>query len=84
MSPAIPANSYLICHHLIYRCFLKVGKIVKVQHPHYGLIVKKISFIDKQGLYWLEGLNVNSVSSAQMGAIALSMITGIVIYKTLS
>ncbi|MEI6897896.1 MAG: hypothetical protein V5786_10525, partial [Psychromonas sp.] len=80
MSPTIPANSYLIFHHLIYRQFLKTGTIIKMQHPIYGLIVKKIISIDQQGFYWLGGLNNHSITSQQMGAIDLQMITGIVIY----
>ena len=80
MSPAIATGSYLIFHHFIYRRFLTVGKIIKVQHPTYGSIVKKITSIDQQGFYWLEGLNANSLSPLQMGAIDLTMITGIVTY----
>lgn len=80
MSPAIHANSYLIFHHCIFRRILTVGTMIKVQHPKYGLIIKRIKSIDHQGCYWLEGLNENSVSATQMGIINLRMITGIVIY----
>ncbi|MCP4321516.1 MAG: nickel-type superoxide dismutase maturation protease [Psychromonas sp.] len=80
MSPAIPENSFLIFHRFIYHRCLTVGKIIKVKHPIYGLIVKKLIRIDQQGLYWLEGLNASSVSSIQMGAIKRNMITGIVVY----
>jgi len=81
MSPAIHANSYLVFHHCIFRCLLKVGAIIKVQHPNYGLIVKRIKSIDHQGCYWLEGLNDSSVTASQMGVINLRMITGIVVYN---
>jgi len=81
MSPTIDPGSYLLFHHFIYRRLLTQGKIIKVQHPIYGSIVKKIMRIDQQGSYWLEGVNTNSVSSKQMGAIDLHNITGIVVYQ---
>jgi len=63
MSPIIAANSYLIFHHFIYRRFLTVGKLVRVQHPIYGSIVKRICHLEQQGGYRLEGLNEQSVSN---------------------
>ena len=81
MSPNIPDKSYLIFHHFINGYFLTVGKVIKVQHPTYGLIVKKIMRIDQQGFYWLEGANINSISSAEMGPINIRMIVGIVFYE---
>jgi hypothetical protein len=84
MSPAIPENSFLVFHHFIYQCHLKEGKIVRVNHPIYGRIVKKIIRIDNTNIYWLEGLNKQSVSSFQMGPIYINMITGINFYKILA
>lgn len=81
MSPTIPANSFLIFHHFVYHRLLNIGTIISVQHPVYGLIVKKIITIDTQGFYWLEGLSSHSISCAQMGAIDFKMIVGIVFYK---
>ena len=80
MSPHIPPDSYIIFHHLIFPRLLKRGKIVKVKHPTYGLIVKEIIEIDHQGYYWLEGLNKNSISSLDMGPIDFKMIIGIIVY----
>jgi len=79
MSPDIPPGSYLIFHHFIYRCLLTRGKLIKVQHPTYGLIVKKIIEIDVQGRYWLEGIAKKSITTHEMGAVDISMISGIVI-----
>lgn len=81
MFPTISANSYLIFHHLVFRSLINVGRIIKVQHPIYGLIVKRVTCIDQQGFYWLEGLNKRSVSCTQMGAITLQMITGVMVFK---
>jgi len=80
MSPYIPSGSYLIFHHLVYRRLLKRGNIVKVKHPNYGLIVKKITEVDQQGYYWLEGLHAESITSSEIGAISLNMISGIVVF----
>jgi hypothetical protein len=84
MSPVIPENSFLIFHHFIYRSYLKVGKIVRVNHPTYGSIVKKIIKVDSADIYWLEGLNSSSISCSQMGPISLNMISGINFYKVLA
>ncbi len=81
MSPTIPANSYLIFHHIIFRQLLTVGKIIKVQHPLYGTIVKRITRVDKKGFYWLAGMNVSSISSVEMGAIDFTMIKGVLLYN---
>ena len=80
MSPYIQPDSYLISHHLIHPFFLKKGKIIKVKHPLFGLIVKRIIDVDQQGYYWLEGLNKNSISTLEMGAIDFKMIIGVIIY----
>ena len=79
MYPNIPHGSYLIFHHLIFPRLLTRGKIVKVKHPTYGLIVKEIIEIDAQGRYWLDGLDVDSINTLEIGAIDLKMITGVVI-----
>jgi len=81
MSPDIQPNSYLISHHLIHPSFLKKGKIIKVKHPLFGLIVKRIIDVDQQGYYWLEGVNKNSISTLEMGAINIKLIIGIVIFN---
>jgi len=81
MSPTIAPGSYLLFHHLISHYLLKIGKIVKVQHPHYGLIVKRIVAIDDGGDYWLEGLNADSVTRSEMGTINKQMITGILLHN---
>ena len=81
MSPHIQPDSYLISHHLIHPFFLKKGKIIKVKHPLFGLIVKRIIDVDQQGYYWLEGLNKNSISTLEMGAINIKLIIGIVIFN---
>ena len=80
MSPHIQPGSYLIFHHLIHSSLLKKGKIIKVKHPLYGLIVKRIIDVDQQGYHWLEGLNKNNISYLEMGAIDFKMIIGIIVY----
>jgi len=80
MSPTISAGSYLIFHRFTYPIFLTVGRVVKVQHPRYGMIVKRIKYIDMAGFYWLEGENIASVTCSQMGAIDRQLIIGIAFY----
>ncbi|MEL0628983.1 nickel-type superoxide dismutase maturation protease [Psychromonas aquatilis] len=84
MSPIIPANSFLLFHHWIRPNSLKVGLLVKVNHPIYGLIIKQVCQIDKNNSYWLKGLNDSSVTTEQMGPIRINRIKGIVCYKILA
>jgi hypothetical protein len=81
MSPDISPDSYLIFHHLITPRLLKKGRIVKVKHPTYGLIIKKIIKQDEQGDYWLKGVNKDSITTVEMGAINIKRIIGIVIFN---
>lgn len=45
------------------------GDIVLVDHPKYAKIVKRIQSIDSNGLFWLTGDGIESVSSTEMGPI---------------
>ncbi|NTS78066.1 hypothetical protein HR060_14495 [Catenovulum sp. SM1970] len=69
MSPALPDNSYAIFHRFFRVQNLKVKDVVKVEHPKFGLLVKRIKFIDRNGFIWLEGLDPHSISSMEMGPI---------------
>lgn len=80
MMPSIAANSYLVFHHWVSPWLLKKGTVVRVNHHRYGKIVKRIKSINAQGDYFLEGMNEHSVSSAQMGAIELWQISGLLLY----
>jgi len=81
MSPDIPKNSFLLFHHFIRKRQLRVGTLVRVKHPVYGMIIKRIVTIDKTQYYWLKGDNKKSVSTSEMGPVTIEMITGIVCYK---
>ena len=76
MAPLIPHGSYMLFHPFFRKQKLALGTLVKVNHPKYGTIIKSISYIDSNGLYWLAGANEQSVSTLEMGPIKPQMIIG--------
>ena len=81
MSPVLLPNSYVILHNFGNKKRLKKGQVIKVEHPSYGAIIKRIAYRDKNGLYWLAGDNPNSVSTCEMGPVSAKQIKGILIFK---
>jgi len=81
MSPTLDDGEYgcFFCYFFHYE--LKRKQIVAVDHPHFGRIVKRISFLDSQGYYWLLGDNPNSLSSDKMGPISPQRIKSILLFK---
>ncbi|AWB66125.1 nickel-type superoxide dismutase maturation protease [Saccharobesus litoralis] len=76
MSPLIPAGTYVLFKRFYVKKWLKVGDLVKVNHPKYGIIIKSIVYKDHNGFYWLVGENEYSVTTAEMGPISKAMIEG--------
>lgn len=53
------------------------GKVCKIQHPRYGLIVKQLAFIDRNGFCWFCGKNrCGSLSMIDIGPISKHQIRG--------
>ncbi|WP_440904242.1 S24 family peptidase [Catenovulum sp. SX2] len=70
MLPVIPANSYILFYTQFRHHKLKVGDIVRVNHPLYGNIIKQICQIEQNhSAFWLQGMNSESVSIREMGVI---------------
>ncbi|GAB1623447.1 hypothetical protein AAOGI_34970 [Agarivorans albus] len=80
MSPLLPKNSYVMFHRYYLSKHFKAGDVVKVLHPKFGLIVKRIGCIDKYGFIWLRGENPSSVSTIDMGPVRASRIKGKVLF----
>lgn len=76
MLPVIPANSYILFNSKFRHHKLKIGDIVRVNHPLYGNIIKQICQIEQNhSAFWLQGMNSESVSSQQMGLISPELIS---------
>jgi nickel-type superoxide dismutase maturation protease len=83
MSPVLMPNSYVLLHSYFNKNQLKKGRIVKVDHPVYGQIIKRIAYQDKNGLYWLSGDGPNSVSTCEMGPVSAAQIKGVMLCRFL-
>lgn len=79
MFPVLPANSFVFLSSWFNNQKLSDKQIVKVVHPTYGHIIKKIKYKDELGNYWLEGFGIESVTTEQMGAISPEDVVGIVV-----
>ncbi|MEM1035877.1 MAG: S24/S26 family peptidase [Pseudomonadota bacterium] len=53
----------------------KVGEIILVDHPHYGLVIKQVAALTEMSVR-LQGLNPHSVSEDSMGDVPLDRIAG--------
>ena len=53
----------------------KIGEIVLVDHPRYGLVIKQVAALTEMSVR-LQGLNPNSVSEDSIGDVPLDRIAG--------
>lgn len=80
MLPTLTANDFVLCYRYRKTQF-DVGEMVVVQHPRFGVIIKRIEAITQQGNYVLSGDNKKvSTSSDTLGQISNSDILGKVIW----
>lgn len=80
MAPTIPKNSYVLVNHWFNFNWFSIENIVLIQHHFYGLIVKKIAVIDKNGFIWGRGENTKSLPIEQLGPINKKQIIGRVLF----
>lgn len=71
MQPTIPPDSFIICNRFFMR--LKTGQRFRINHPQYGIIVKTLSQIDGQSLYFCSEFE-QGVSRQQIGKIDKSQL----------
>ncbi len=73
MEGCIPNKSF------VFSCpFFSFNKksIYLFRHNTYGLVVKKLKYVDFNGDLWFEGENFNSISSIKIGAIKKKQVIG--------
>lgn len=76
MSPAIPKNSYVLVNHWFNFFGFRQESVVLIKHHFYGLIIKKIAIIDRNGLIWSRGENEQSLPIEQLGPVNKNQIMG--------
>lgn len=79
MEPVIESGAFV----LVLPCRgLPIGKLVLVDHPHYGQLVKRLKSIDEKGLMLLQGDGEDSLTTEQMGPVCSSRLKGRVCWQS--
>jgi signal peptidase I len=79
MHPTLCDGDYIIAHNYFLKT-LSIGDIVIVDHPIYGEIIKRLSYIDNADNLWLVGDGTDTLSSQKMGAIPRSALAARMIW----
>ena len=81
MSPQFNCGDYVVLLTVFKKRFLAQGQRVVFDHPQYGRMIKEIVSIDQANrTYTAKGLNTESVSTQQIGAMPFDSLVGRVIW----
>lgn len=76
MFPRIPQHSYVLAMHWLRFTKLKPEQTILIDHPKYGLLIKNIALIDRNGLIWCKGENLASITIEVLGPVNKQQIIG--------
>lgn len=79
MAPVIPPGCFVLVTRLFRFLPIREGQQLLINHPSYGVIVKTVTFIDRNKLVWCKGENEHSVSVVEIGPVRRHQIIGRVI-----
>tara|TARA_Y100000588_G_C14155648_1_gene882483 strand:- start:876 stop:1184 length:309 start_codon:yes stop_codon:yes gene_type:complete len=79
MAPTLKHGDYVISRRPNHN--ISVGKIVIIKHPIFGKIIKRISSLDENGQFIVQGDNPESTSPETLGPIDISYIKEIVCWR---
>ncbi|TYK66864.1 S24 family peptidase [Colwellia echini] len=79
MAPAIPSGCFILSAKLLMMLPIKEGQTMVINHPQFGVIVKTVAMVDKNGFVWSRGANNNSLSVEQLGPVYKHQILGRVV-----
>lgn len=79
MEPIIPQGCFILVSRWLRLLPIKAGHKLIINHPRYGLIVKTVALIDRNGFIWSKGENAASVSVEQLGPVDKGQVIGRVI-----
>jgi|GEM_PF-486687 len=79
MAPKIPENSYILANRWLRHLPVKKGQMLVMEHKVYGLIVKTVAIVDRNGFIWSKGENTDSISVEQLGPSSKEQVLGRVI-----
>ncbi len=76
MFPRIPQHSYVLVEHWYFFKKIKPDQTILINHPQYGLLIKRIAIIDKNNFVWCKGENASSITIEKLGPISKKQIIG--------
>jgi hypothetical protein len=81
MAPDFQNGDFALCCKIYPKFLLKIGHVILFNHPEFGVMIKKITYISiEDHLVRVTGNNM-STSSANIGDIFLKDIIGKVIWR---
>ncbi|MEI6894701.1 MAG: nickel-type superoxide dismutase maturation protease [Colwellia sp.] len=79
MTPVIHEGSFILVTKLLLLFPVKEGQRILIKHPEYGIIVKTVALVDKNGFIWSKGENKKSLSVEQIGPVDKEQVLGRII-----
>lgn len=80
MRPALEEGDFVVARRLPRGANIAVGDIVEIDHPDFGLIVKRV-METRPGCVLVQGLTTLSLEAGQIGPIARSRIKGRLVWR---
>ncbi|MEL6528353.1 MAG: S24/S26 family peptidase [Pseudomonadota bacterium] len=80
MEPGLPDGSFALFRR---RKAVKRGDVILVDHPEFGLIVKRVHVVSRSGLFHLEGTGKLSTDRSRLGGVERDRIKGKLLFKIL-
>lgn len=77
MSPVLRSGDYVLFRPVWNKQHIRIGSVVKVCHPIYGKIIKRVMSKEEGVGYRLVGENSQSVTSEAMGIVPFIAIEGV-------
>lgn len=69
MAPSIPSGCFILATKWLMIFPVREGQQLVINHPKYGVIVKTVAMVDKNGFLWSKGENNTSLSVEQLGPV---------------
>lgn len=76
MFPRIPQYSYVLTIHWFWFKKIKPKQTILINHTQYGLIIKTVALIDRNGFIWCRGENASSMTIEQLGPMSKNQVIG--------
>ncbi|GHE96021.1 hypothetical protein GCM10011501_27050 [Thalassotalea profundi] len=79
MEPIIPDDCFILVVKWLLIFPIKPEQRLVINHPNYGVIVKTVAIVDRNGFIWSKGESFNSLSVEELGPVDKSQLLGRVI-----